>query len=494
MATWYVSSVTGDDARNEATAQSASTPWLTIQKAFDTANSGAGLNAGDVVWVSPGAYRHDAAELDVKTNGTLETAAYVKGDPNCTQSWGTSVKPGLCRITRCDSNDHATIGRVIDYAGEAYVEFWDFQIDGNIGNDVGTNYAVEGDAAAAGQKLVRCVIVTGGYQYAVAAIDLDLCAVFSPYSPYNGAKTIKRSLLVGTGNATSGAHTLDACILVNAGISTTAVAKNCLFLGMGACPNNGGADGSDRNVLLCATQMARGTTSNPPDGCFGISCNDDVYSTENFNMGGNYAFCVNDVNAAANGGTDPVSAKAPLFPPALQILRGLEMAFRFRLQDGALSAGTETSETNGMDLVALATRFRGQAASRKYPGPWAQSDKTWTYDATNGNTITIYQTGREVLHVPIKKLTATTWSLTCAYDLAGGTGYPTLTLINPYTGATIASDAVTGEDTSPVTLSVSVDNDDVAQDMVALLVLAVAETSVETSGYGYASFYGLAVS
>ena len=95
-ATYYVSSVSGDDTRSAATAQNPATPWAHHPRDVSATSNSAGttLNAGDIVYMKKGEVWWNC-EIQMTNSGTVGNPILTAA----TSTFGSGANP-LCTGSR----------------------------------------------------------------------------------------------------------------------------------------------------------------------------------------------------------------------------------------------------------------------------------------------------------------------------------------------------------------------------------------------------------
>lgn len=478
---YYVDATNGNDA-NAGTA--IGTPKQTIADVL----ADYALAAGDVIWLAPGTYRQ-ASTLNMEASGSSGSPIIFKGDPNLSQSgWPSATDPGVVRITISDTNNQPTAYCVLDFVTYDYIEWWDCLFDGM--QCTGTISGVEGGGVSATHNYLRRCVVLGGAYAAYNYINLVNCVTMGMRGAYTCNSL--RSVMIGADTGGQGG-THDCSIgigVVGGAFNNVTAMRNCTGLFSAYGINTPPANNVDNNLVIGCNYTSRGSSPN------WYKLLNSYYYMVRYNAyndsedhSSNRIVYYNTATATTN---PPVLGHCSLmYPSAIELIRAFGVIGRlWQYEDAALADGSNpTSETTDLLGMRTSTRFDSESTTRKPIGAIALSDVGHLYDSTKGNYVKIYKYGQEILHIPLKKLTATTISIKCACALGGGSTYPSITLNIPGTAfsGTTPTDSATG--TSEETLSVSVDADDVIHDCVATLVLSGNETGTGA----YADFYDLAV-
>ena len=507
MATYYVDGVNGSDSYDGTVPDYTSGttgPWATIAKILSSLSS----SGGDTVWVAPGTYRQSSA---LTSSVSYSAKSYIKGDPDCSQAWDATVEPGIVRITATDANDQPYARDLFNLTAVNNLEIWDAQLDG--ASYASGYHLFENSTLQADTKLVRCVLIGGNY--GAYKVNCDECvAIFQNAQSFMGSATswptCKRCFGMGRGSAIFQDCYADQCfgIAIAQGSSsafyTTIAAgsvpagffKNCFAIGYYCYRAQNNQTSGGPGVVNCFSHgyfFSRGFQAGcDPANCFIHSTWYDIPSGDACDLSSCRGANINTSNASVAA----TAAHNFDLPPALSILRALPQAFgweRFGDEDMADNANA-TSETYGLNRRLMATRFRGQSATRKYCFPWGLTDRGLSYDATKKNIVTLYKVSSEAIRIPIKKATATTISVQCDWDLDSGSTYPQIDLVRENAGGdptSLGTDTIVGGDSQGHTLSIALTTGSVTdKDIVATLILKARETAANS----YASFYGLTVS
>ena len=157
MATYYVSSTTGNDSNNGT---AVATPKATIGAGEDLAQTPININN-----IAPGNYRENVVH---GYSGTAADRIYFIGDPDC-EIFGNLVTPGVVRITHAsDTNELAydgtgsTNGPVVRTNGKDYITWKNVHVDGTVSgvnayNDRNTGNAVVDESGG----ILKCTTDTG---------------------------------------------------------------------------------------------------------------------------------------------------------------------------------------------------------------------------------------------------------------------------------------------------------------------------------------------
>ena len=209
MATYYVSSTTGNDS-NAGTSVGAA-------KATLGAGENLATTAGDIVYIAPGTYREKVVH---GYSGTAADRIYFIGDPDC--EIFTAITPGIIRVTISDANDIAENGGtqyIIKSNGKDYITWKNVYVDGGSGgvaahNDNNNTYGFYANTELDNMEIINCM----GQHLA--------------YACYRVAY-VYDSVMMGYAYGISAGYIADRCIGIAPyiGISSVNLARNCVASG-----------------------------------------------------------------------------------------------------------------------------------------------------------------------------------------------------------------------------------------------------------------------
>lgn len=460
MADYFVDGINGSDSTGSGEGSSASNPWATVTYALSQIGNG-----NHTLWIAPGNYFET---INVGNDGTDANNPFsVRGDPNCIQSWGSGVVPGIVRISAANSSTLAIqrSGTAIRVQNGDYVHLYDLVADGG-------QHGIYCDRTTT--KLFRCIGI--GYQYGIygqpSGTAARYCVGIGGHTGMNNGSPINCLLMGGSRGYSSG--TAESCILLGGDIALyAAIPKNCILLGRYGAYQPSATGGG--NIHFCNYYGSRtGTyaTDSIEVGCYYTNnTSEQDLSSAGVNWRSGYHYTDGSQN-------NPVGT-LHLFnlSDPMTMIRSFAQAFNFSAyNDYDLGDSNATAETEDIEGRTRPMRSNGETSDFRCPGPAELPDVV--HQAAD--KIRIQKKGEEVFYVPVEAGTNVTVTVTISINQPGTGELPQLELLEPdEAGGWTQLDIDTASSNSDTSLSVT--GSPTSQDKICTVKLITRDT--DTGAY-----------